>query len=201
MNKTKKLISILLMLLLLISFAACSNNTVNQNTDSETSVSEKDTTTNKIVDENLLTVDITVPASMFDDENPASDELSDDLKEKGFKSAKLNDDGSVTYTMSKSAFSEYKKELKASTEETLNNLSNDYSCIKKVEFNGDFSEININVVKSEYESGMNFLCITQAGFSANIYQAYTNETLKSDIKVIDQDTNEIIDSATYPVEE
>ncbi len=47
---------------------------------------------------------------------------------------------------------------------------------------------------------MNFFCITVAGFSANIYQAYTNETVVSNISVIDKDTGEVIDSATYPTE-
>lgn len=196
----KKITAILIALAITIAFAACSNNTASNN-ENASEATESTETTAQIVDENLLTVDITVPASMFSEESPATDELSQEQKDKGFKSAKLNDDGSVTYTMDKSAFKDYKEELKKSSEDSLNSLSNDYPCISNVGYNDNLSEIKISVNRSEYENGMNFLCITQAGFIANIYQAYTNETIKSEIKVIDKDTDEVIESATYPVEE
>lgn len=195
----KKLLAIGIMCAMLLTFTACTSTADNSTTD-DTSVSTTEPTKSDMVDENLLPVDITVPASMFSEENPATDELTQEQLDKGFKSATLNDDGSVTYTMSKSTFKDYKNELKEQTANNLNTLNNDYPCIDSVEFNDDFSEIKINVNKSEYENGMNFFCITVAGFSANIYQAYTNETVVSNISVIDKDTGDVLNSATYPVE-
>ena len=195
----KKITTILIVGAMILTFNACSSQATN-NANEDTSISSTEPTKSDIVDEKLLTVDINVPASMFDEENPATDELTQEQKDYGFKSAKLNEDGSVTYTMSKNAFNDYKKEIHEQTANTLSTLNSDYPCIDSVEFNDNFSEIKINVDKSEYENGMNFFCITVAGFSANIYQAYTNETVASNISVIDKATGEVIDSATYPVE-
>lgn len=195
----KKLLAIGIMSAMILTFTACSSQE-SEPVNNNTTVSTTEPTKSDIVDEKLLTVDINVPASMFDEENPATDELTQEQIDNGFKSAKLNEDGSVTYTMSKSAFNDYKKEIKEQTENSLNTLNSEYPCIDSVEFNDNFSEIKINVNKDEYENGMNFFCITVAGFSANIYQAYTNETVVSNISVIDKDTGEVIDSATYPTE-
>lgn len=197
----KKLLTIGIVCAMLLTFSACSSESKDTAGDNTPTASATEPTKSDVVDENLLTVDITVPASMFNEESPATDQLSQEQIDKGFKSAKLNDDGSVTYTMSKKAFKEYKTDLKESSAATLNSLNSDYPCIESVEFNDNFSEIKINVVKSEYENGMNFFCITQAGFVANIYQAYTNETVMSNISVIDKDTGDVIDSATYPTAE
>lgn len=191
----KKLLAIGIMSAMILTFTACSSQESEPVNNDTTGATKSD-----IVDEKLLTVDINVPASMFDEENPATDELTQEQIDYGFKSAKLNEDGSVTYTMSKSAFNNYKKDVKVQTENSLNTLNSEYPCIDSVEFNDDFSEIKINVNKDEYEDGMNFFCITVAGFSANFYQAYTNETVVSNISVIDKDTGEVIDSATYPTE-
>ncbi len=195
----KKLLAIITAATIIFTFTACSSQS-KSNDSIETSSSSTESTKSDIIDENLLTVSITVPASMFDEENPATDELTQEQIDSGFKSAQLNDDGSVTYTMNKKAFINYKNELKEETANTLNTMNNDYPCIDSVDFNDDFSEIEINVIKDEYENGMNFFCIAVAGFTANFYQAYTNEVVKSNVSVVDKDTGDILDSATYPTE-
>ena len=193
----KKVLSILIAVVIVLTFAACSAQKQNNTTENKSTEPSK----SGVVDENLLTVDITVPASMFDEENPASAELSEEQKKQGFKTAKVNDDGSVTYTMSKSSFKKFKESTKQETADTLNSLNADYPCVTSTEFNDDFSEIKIYVNKSDYENGMNFLMLLQAGMAANIYQSYTNETVLSNVSVIDKDTNETLNSATYPVAE
>ena len=193
----KRVLAILLMAVMIVTFVACSA----QKTDNIKDNNSTEPSKSDIVDEKLLTVDITIPASMFDEDNPATEELTEEQKEQGFKSAKLNDDGSVTYTMSKSAFKEFKETTKQATIETLDSLNQDYPCVVSTDYNDDFSEVKIYVNKSEYENGMNFMMLVQVGFSANIYQTYTNETVLSNVSVIDKDTNETLNSATYPVEE
>ncbi len=193
----KKVLSILIAVVIVLTLAACSAQKQNNTTENKSTEPSK----SDVVDENLLTVDITVPASMFDEGNPASAELSEEQKKQGFKTAKVNDDGSVTYTMSKSSFKKFKESTKQETADTLNSLNADYPCVTSTEFNDDFSEIKIYVNKSDYENGMNFLILLQAGMAANIYQSYTNETVLSNVSVIDKDTNETLDSATYPVAE
>lgn len=190
----KRILSILTAVAILLTLTACGSK--NKNADNSNASTEP--TKSNIVDENLLTVDITIPASMFSEENPATDKLTQKQIDYGFKSAKINDDGSVTYTMSKSAFNKYKKDLKANTESYLNSLNKDFPSVTSVEFNDDFSEIKINVNRTEYKNNMDFMCITAAGLNANFYQAYTNEKIITNISTIDDSTGEVIDSATYP---
>ena len=103
--------------------------------------------------------------------------------------------------MRKSAFNDFKETTKQATIETLDTLKNDFPCVVSTEHNDNFSEIKIFVNRSEYENGMNFMMLLQVGFAANIYQTYTNETVLSNVSVIDKDTNEVLNSATYPVTE
>lgn len=195
----KKFVSILISIIFILSLAACSSNSSDKITETANGTTE---TTNKdIVDENLLNVDITVPASMFTEENPASAELTQEQKDKGFKSAVINEDGSVTYTMSKKAFKAYKSELLQSTQEQLNALPNDYTSIKTVEANDDLSQITLKVNKQEYENSMDYFCIYQAGVLCNICQAYTGETIQTVIDVVDQNSGETLNTATYPIDE
>lgn len=191
----KKIIVLLLSVAILLCFASCSS--------SETSAKEENSTTSatattEIVDEKLLTVEITVPASMFDEDNQPSNELSEEQKEQGFKSAQVNEDGSVTYTMSKAAFKDYKENLKATVEDTFNNLGSEYSFIQKVDYDSNFSVVKLYVDESTYSQGFNFMCVMAVGYSANMYQAYTNEEISCTVEVYNNANGELIESATYP---
>ncbi|MDE6863469.1 MAG: hypothetical protein K2J41_03700, partial [Eubacterium sp.] len=93
----KKILAIGIMSAMILTFTACSSQEP-EPLNNDTTISTTEPTKSDIVDEKLLTVDINVPASMFDEENPATDELTQEQIDNGFKSAKLNEDGSVTYT-------------------------------------------------------------------------------------------------------
>lgn len=191
----KKIIALLMVIAISICFASCSSGETSANEDvSATS----NTASTEIVDENLLTVEITVPASMFDEENQPSNELTEEQKEQGFKSVNINEDGSVTYTMSKAAFKDYKENLKASTEDTFNNLGSEYSFIQKVEYDDNFSVVKLYVDEASYSQGFNFMCIMAIGYSANLYQAYTNEEVNCTVEVYNNADGELIESGTYP---
>ncbi len=198
----KRTLIIVLTLSILVSFVACTNET-NQQKTTKTEAKATSKSTTELVDENLLTVDFTIPADFFNEESPATDKLTQEQKDSGIKSATVNKDGSVTYTISKLAYKKLIKEMKASTEEGLNDITKDYSCIKSVEFNSNFSEITLNADKSEYESDLNVFCVMQAGMLAMLYQSYSGvkeADLKSVIKVIDEN-GKTIDTAEYPIKD
>ena len=70
--------------------------------DSNSAVAADATTKNAdsiSVDENLITVEVTMPAAFFEDETP--EEIQANAKEQGVISCTINDDGSVTYKMTK----------------------------------------------------------------------------------------------------
>lgn len=201
----KKIASIILIGIMIVSLAACSKNT-NSNTESTTAATTVTTTetTTEIIDEGLVDVEITVPASFFNEDDPATEELTEDQKSQGFKKAKINKDGSVTYTLSKKAYKELKKTMKTDVADSLNSLTEDYPSVKKVEFNKDFSNIKLYVVKKEYENSMAVFAVYQAGLLGQMYQAYTGtpiDELSVDVNVIDNDTGEQFEEAHYPAED
>ena len=199
-----KIISIVLCLVILLSFAACSNSK-KDTTESTTDAPETTTeATTKMVDESLIDVEFTLPASFFSEDDPATEELSDKQKKQGIKKAVVNEAGSVTYTLSKKAFKELKKSMYEEISKQLNAINKDYPCVKKVEFNKDFSKIDLYVNAEEYEGLMNAFAVYTAGLYGQMYQAYSgtdSDKLSVDVNVINVDTNEKIEDAHYPVKE
>lgn len=193
----KKLITILIAAAMVVTFTACSSDTADE---SDTTTQDTAETTEKIVNENLLTVEITIPASWFDEDNPATDELTDEQIADGFDSATVNDDGSVTYKMSKSAFNDYKEKLRQSTCDTIDNISTDYPCVQSSEYTDNFSEVTLYVSESEYNSGSNSFCGYTVAVAANFYQTYTNETVSCEVSIVNADTDEVIDTVVLPQE-
>lgn len=155
-----------------------------------------------VVDEKLLTVDIVIPAVCFSEAKPATAELTQEQKDMGFKSAKVNEDGSVTYTVSKKLYKTIKEETAKSTEEQLSVIPDIAPSVKSVEYNEDFSEIILKVDKAAYENTLDSLSVFQAGMLETVYQAYTGisaDKMKTVVKVIDEATGEVISAAEYPV--
>lgn len=153
------------------------------------------------VTENMLTVDICIPAMCFNETNPATAELTQEQKNMGFKSAKVNEDGSVTYTVSKKAFETIKQEMSVSTKEQLAAIPNDAPSVKAVEYTDDFSSVTLKVNKEAYEQSLDSLSIFQAGFLCNMYQAYTGvpaDKMKTVVKVVDESTGYTLATAEYP---
>lgn len=180
----------------MLNFSACSPG--NAKDDSKT----EEATTQKMVDKSLLTVDVTIPASFFSEENPASEELSDEQKEEGFKSAKINADGSLTYAIKKSSWKKLLEEFKADVEKTLNELSTsgEYAAIKKVTYNDDFSKIILDVNREEFENGTGSFAALSAYFSIAYYQLFNKQEPHCSIAYRDVNTNETFNVVNYPID-
>ena len=88
----KKIYAIFLATTLALSLVACGGK--------DDSKKESETNNDKIeVDENLLTVELTIPADFVGE--TTQEELNQTAKEEGLKSITLNEDGSATYVMTK----------------------------------------------------------------------------------------------------
>lgn len=63
-------------------------------------------------------------------------ELTDEQKEKGFKSMSRNGDGSITYVITKNAHKTMMEDLRTSTAKTLDDIvtSGSFTSIKKIEY-------------------------------------------------------------------
>jgi hypothetical protein len=86
-------------------------------TDQQGDLSELDALGDSDVDRGLP-VDIVSPAEFS--EGVTQESLDNDLADNGFRSATLNDDGTVTYTMTKAKHDEMLTELRDSIQESAN---------------------------------------------------------------------------------
>lgn len=180
------------------------------NTDSTTpepEVSDGDVTENSgeiAVDEGLLSTEVRLPRDLFTmgsenpDELPTQEELQASIDEEGRDiEVSINDDGTVSYRMSRNEFNKFKDDLKASVDETIQTSINEESNIyKSVTYTDDLKEFEVVVDRKTYENSMSFL-----GFglllSSGFYQAFTGVD-ESDVFIIinykDEKTGEVFDT-------
>lgn len=155
------------------------------------------------VDKGLFSVEVTLPASFFEDST--EEEIIAKAKEQGITEAIVNEDGSVTYKMSKSKHKELMKEMKDSVESTIDEIVNsgDYTSIKEISYNKDFTEFDVKVNRQQYENGFDGFAILGLVIGSAYYSAFdgkSGEDLQILFNMIDETTGEIYDTAIYPDE-
>ncbi len=144
-----KVLKGLLAVLLGVSLAGCSNNGTAGTDEPETT----DETQTIEVDEGLINVTITLPASFFEMMETTPEEyVSSQAEEARFKETKLNDDGSVDITMSKKDYKDLMSGLSESIDNSLQELVDDtenYPNIIGVKVNDDYSKFTVTVDSGE----------------------------------------------------
>jgi major membrane immunogen (membrane-anchored lipoprotein) len=194
----KKLIVFMSVMIVLLS--ACS--------DSEKTAGEKEEVTEKKteeseaveVDKGLLNVEVTLPASMFEGED--ADSSIAEAEKEGIKVTR-NDDGSVTYKMSKAKHKEMMKEMQTELEKTIADTKNgeDYPSVKEVTNNKDFSEFTLEVDREAYENSFDGFAVFGLGLSGMFYQLFNGvdpEDYEVKILVKDSATGEVFNEVIYP---
>lgn len=146
-------------------------------------------------------IKITIPAVLFN--GNATSELTDEQKNNGFTSAKINDDGSVTYTMKQSSYEPFIKEYKKAMAQAIEQMISmgTYKSLKSVEYTDDFGKITIKADKKAYESNqLDSYAGAAAGLLGAMYQAFDVdiETPSCTVSIVDQESGKELDTATYP---
>lgn len=152
------------------------------------------------VDKGLLNVKVTIPASMFEGED--TNKVIADAKKEGIEVSK-NNDGSLTYKMSKSQHKKMMKEIKEEIVKTINEAkeSKEYVSLKDITYNDSFSEFTLIVDRSAFENSFDGLLSITVGMSGMMYQLYNGEN--SDVYQVtiflkDQATGKEFDKIVYP---
>lgn len=211
----KRITSALMAVILLFSLCACGGGGESSKQDIVVSNTEKPSETPKdasekndegtkdapiTVDEGLLSVEITLPATFF--ENESADSIKAAAKEKGFSDCTVHEDGSVTYKMSKAKHKEFVEETKASLEESMTELlkgDDAVASFAKIEHNDDFSEFNVYVKPDVYTvwDNMYFLVFYLSGA---YYQAFAGEdSAEIDVVVnyINNTTGDVLETGSF----
>lgn len=153
------------------------------------------------VDKGILNVEITLPASMFEDQD--MDTIIAEAKEDGVEKVTKNDDGSVTYSMSKSAYNQIMQEMKEEFASFVDDMKNgeDFVSIKDIEYNDDLSDITLIVEQEKYENSFDAFASLGIGIQGMYYQIFEGtdpENTKVTISVKDMDTGEVFDTIVFP---
>jgi len=195
----KKITTIILTLILVLSFAGCSQKDSGTNAGNDNGSTTESTSAKIDTDEKLLSVDITLPASMFEGQDMSSFDADAYADEQGFSSAKVNDDGSITVTMTKAKHTEMLDEMATSLDTTFAEFVNgeDTAYIKEITHNDDFTTVTMKVDKAAYENAFDFTPLA-IGMSVAMYQAFTETEYHVEINIVDATTGETINSITYP---
>ncbi|SFF31812.1 hypothetical protein SAMN04487969_12552 [Paenibacillus algorifonticola] len=189
-------------LIVCLSLAGCSQaSTTNQQAEAAEVADTNQQTKSIEVDKGLLQTEITLPASMFKDQD--MDSITADAKKSGIDEITKNADGSVTYKMSKAAHKELMKKAEEGMLQTVEDLKsgNDFASIKDVEHNKAFSEFTFIVDQKAYESSFDAMANLGIGAAAMSYQALagvSTEELKVTINIQDESTGTIFDTIIYP---
>ena len=119
----------------------------------ETETEDVETALDVDVDKNLFDVEITIPADYLD-EGTTQESLNLEVEEMGYKSATLNPDGSVTYTITKDQHAEMMKTVKESIDAGLEELMNsDEYTFVSIEANDNYTEFTATVSGEELGFG------------------------------------------------
>lgn len=197
----KKLITSLLICTIVLSGCGASPNAP-ADTSSETveasterDISELDAIGDVEVDENLFTVELTIPADYVGETTQG--ELDATAKEKGYKSITLNDDGSATYVMSKKQHRELMDELATNINDSLDDMvgSEDYPNITDITANDNFTEFTITTTSTELSLNESFSVIVyyMYGGMYNIFNGTPVDNVHVDF--INIDSGEVIGSS------
>ena len=186
----KKLLSMILVLSMVFSLAACGGK--------NSTTGDGGKTDGLQVDEGLLNVDITLPSSMF--EGMTDQDILAEAKEDGYKCT-VNEDGSVTYTISKKQQRELLAEIKAGIPDTIEaclNGEDEIASFEEITYNDDLSEFKIKV--NENYSAFDMFAALSFMMTSVYYQLFSGvseDNMDCVITFVDVATGTEVDSFSY----
>lgn len=143
------------------------------------------------------TVDVTLPAALFSDQT--EEDVKKAAEENGYLGCTINENGSVTYTMTESKHREMLDELVSRADESIAELIGKVASFTKINHNSDMSEFSI-YMDAEKATMFDKLYAVAFYTVGAYYQSFAGKSAdKIDviIKFIDSETNEVLDTASY----
>lgn len=188
-------------LLSILLFVGCSAKDTSETNEFEEKEMEKTEESGIEVDKGLFNVELTLPSSLFDEEELT--EIEAQLKEDKKADVTQNEDGSLSVKMSKKEHKEMMSEIKEDFMETITNIIDDkeFASIHNITYNNDFTEINMVVDQEQFENSFDGFVTLNLGISSLFYQAFKGKDLEKEkvtILLEDSATNEIFQEIIYP---
>lgn len=126
-----------------------------------------------------------------------------DAAKDGITDVTQNEDGSVTYKMTKAAHQKMIDETKQETIENINKFKNDSSFpgIKDIKNENDLSKITILMDKSKYDETTEYMLVFDVGTEIYFYRIIEGDNATSqkvEFDFVDQATNKNFKTVAYP---
>lgn len=199
----KKILALMLSLSLLFVITGCSSDNTPESQSPSVQPEQASEDVNSFedldgldVEQDLFDVEITIPES-FLDEGITQEDLDAEVKESGFQSATLNEDGSVTYVMTKAQHKEMMSGIKEAIDQSLQDMIDPetYPTFVEVTANDDYSQFTVKTTSSELGLTESFSVLSFYIYGG-MYHAF-NGTQVDDITVsfVNADTGEIIEES------
>lgn len=153
------------------------------------------------VDQGLFDVEVTIPAGFFEGEDP--EQVAAEAEQEGIEKVTVNDDGSVTYKMSKAQHKEMMAELATSVEEAKTDIleSGDFPSIQSIETSDNYDRFTVNVDREAYEGSFDGFATITLGLVGSFYQLYDGadpDNYEVTLEMTDAETGEVFDTIVYP---
>jgi len=197
----KKILILPLTLLFSILLVACGQDKESESGNADRASEETKKDESFKVDKGLLNVEVTIPASLL--EGQEIDSAITEAKKEGIEEVIKNDDGSVTYKMSKSVHKEMMKEMEKDILETIEEIktSKDIASIKDVSYNKSFTEFTLTVNKEQFENSFDAMASMGLALTGMYYQLFSgvdSEKFKVTVIFKDESNGEVINTIVYP---
>ncbi|MCH4207371.1 MAG: hypothetical protein LKF79_04565 [Solobacterium sp.] len=200
----KRLFVLFISGILLISSSGCSSGSSSVSSQSpavstasaESSASSIDTLGDVSVDQNLFSVEITIPSDLVSDDT-TQETLDASCQKYGWKSAVLNEDGSVTYVMTKAQHAEMMSQIKESLDQTLSEMpgSDTYPSMTAVDHNDDFTSFTVTTTSTTLGAGESISVLVFYMYGALYNKFNGTDPDNYHVDFVNADTGSIIQSA------
>lgn len=185
------------MALTILTCTGCSNTTADTTSDTNiNSETVEDAKNDSVaVEKNLFSVTLTIPASYAGE--TTQETLDNEATEKGYKSAILNDDGSVTYKMSKSQHKKLMKDIKKTIDDGLAEMigTEDYPDFKNIQANDDYTSFTITTTTEELNMVESF-SVMSFYIYGGMYNVYNGTDVDNiHVEFINAETGEVFSSS------
>lgn len=193
----KKLVAMLLVGAMALSSTACGSTPKNERKSATSTDQSSDDGEELKAEKNLLSVEVTLPASLVKD---GEAELDEEAKEAGVKEITKNEDGSITMKMTKEAHKELLGSIKESVDESNEEIIADkenYPSIESITYNDALTEFTVSVDSASFNGLESFVAIAFY-MEGNIYQALNavpEDEINTTVNFVDKDSGEVINSA------
>lgn len=153
------------------------------------------------VDKGLLNVEVTLPASFFDGQE--IDEVIEEAKADGVKEVIQNDDGSLTYKMSKKEHKKILSEMADGIDENIEEIKmgEDFASIQDVKNNKSYSEFTLVVDREQFENSFDGFAAFGLGLTGMFYQVFDGkdaDKVNVTISLEDANSGEVFNTVVYP---